>query len=364
MRDPSMPIDSLPKAPPTLLSTYRFPPPLVATEDEHNKISEVIEDDCLDVANNVDVETCLSDDISVTDRKDVEHDVEQAPVHSSARSTIVKGNQTLRSDNLPVTPHSVLLMRKASQSLLLKSPMSVDRSGKRLKKTKAKHACKLCDQSFTRAHDLKRHSTIHDKCKLASVSVGSLHGLTCFTTVKAYPCPYCSKAFGRKDALTRHLAVRGTNHNDFTKKASAKPKTRPAGLPKPGRMAAIAEDPREPLRENTDPPVASAQLPGAQVLTVDTSSNVNLEVLEDEDDNEGDLDISDHVTEASSRASSEYADELPASTRTSIALSIPQPFNIDRKCSLVQGLPSAHLHLDESDGLHPFMEPFTTYCDL
>ncbi|KAK9894762.1 hypothetical protein P389DRAFT_136983, partial [Cystobasidium minutum MCA 4210] len=50
--------------------------------------------------------------------------------------------------------------------------------------------CKLCDQAFTRAHDLKRHNTIHEK-------------------FKAYPCPYCSKAFGRKDALTRHLAVRG-----------------------------------------------------------------------------------------------------------------------------------------------------------
>lgn len=359
-----MSIDSFPKAPPTPLSTYRFPPPLVATEDEYNRISEIIEDDCLDVVNNANAAVCLSDDISVTDRQDVGHDTEQASVHSSARSTIVKSNHTFRSDKVPVTPQSILIMRKASQPLLLKSPMFADRSGKRFRKSKAKHSCKLCDQSFTRAHDLKRHSTIHEKCKLASVLTCNLHNLTYLITVKGYPCPYCSKAFGRKDALTRHLAVRGTNHNDFTKKASAKPKPRPAGLPKPGRMATIAEDSRQPTWENTDPPVAPAQLSEVHLSIADTDPNMNMEQPEDDDDDEGDLDASYHVTEASSRASSEYADEAPASTRPSIALSIPQPFNIDRKSSLVQGLPSAHLHLDDNDVLHPFMDPFTTHCGL
>lgn len=38
---------------------------------------------------------------------------------------------------------------------------------------------------------------------------------------KAFPCPHCSKHFGRRDALKRHLEVRGPNHNDFSKKASA-----------------------------------------------------------------------------------------------------------------------------------------------
>lgn len=45
--------------------------------------------------------------------------------------------------------------------------------------------CKLCAQTFSRSHDLKRHYYIH-------------------STQKPYPCPRCNKGFARRDALRRH----------------------------------------------------------------------------------------------------------------------------------------------------------------
>lgn len=50
--------------------------------------------------------------------------------------------------------------------------------------------CEICGSSFSRNHDLKRHSRIH-------------------LDVKPFPCTSCDKAFARKDALKRHLLVKG-----------------------------------------------------------------------------------------------------------------------------------------------------------
>lgn len=63
-------------------------------------------------------------------------------------------------------------------------------SGDLLKGSSAKpFQCDVCQQSFHRNHDLKRHKRIH-------------------LTVKPLPCPFCEKRFTRKDALKRHLLVR------------------------------------------------------------------------------------------------------------------------------------------------------------
>ncbi|KAI9350463.1 hypothetical protein DFJ73DRAFT_609940, partial [Zopfochytrium polystomum] len=45
--------------------------------------------------------------------------------------------------------------------------------------------CKLCSQTFSRSHDLKRHYYIHSH-------------------EKPYPCLRCGKGFARRDALRRH----------------------------------------------------------------------------------------------------------------------------------------------------------------
>ncbi|KAL9936740.1 hypothetical protein V8E36_004808 [Tilletia maclaganii] len=52
------------------------------------------------------------------------------------------------------------------------------------------YKCNVCPASFSRNHDLKRHSRIH-------------------LAVKPFPCPYCDKSFSRKDALKRHILVKG-----------------------------------------------------------------------------------------------------------------------------------------------------------
>ncbi|KAI0458052.1 hypothetical protein F5B21DRAFT_38082 [Xylaria acuta] len=59
------------------------------------------------------------------------------------------------------------------------------------------YRCDVCQQSFNRNHDLKRHKRIH-------------------LAVKPYPCEYCDKAFSRKDALKRHRLVKGCGNNGKT----------------------------------------------------------------------------------------------------------------------------------------------------
>lgn len=390
MRVHSFTEEPLKPSPP--LSAYRFPNLRVGPED-HNKISELTEEDvvmeaeskCNDILNtsNNPFETekqlvlrSTLDAHPVSLPEDlVEHASERSAVQLTSKRRHVKSARPNRADKLPVTAQSILLMRRTSSCLQPSSPRSSNPSGEisatSMKKNgRYKHACKLCDQSFTRAHDLKRHSTIHEKCK-CDICI-FIHGRGALLisgriyTVKGFPCPYCSKAFGRKDALTRHLAVRGTNHNDFTKKAKPKARAIPDGLPKPSKLPPIVEE---------DANAFNADVPDADLSKLEPPVFASLELspmipaseengADDNDSMDGAVDMLDNVTEMSSRASSIHTSPLLMMDRATSPISTWEPFNIDRKSSLVQGLPSAHLHLDESDLLHPFMNPFTACCGL
>ncbi|OAV85962.1 hypothetical protein PTTG_00697 [Puccinia triticina 1-1 BBBD Race 1] len=56
------------------------------------------------------------------------------------------------------------------------------------------YKCEKCGSSFSRNHDLKRHSRIH-------------------LDIKPFPCSCCDKAFARKDALKRHLLMKGCSRS-------------------------------------------------------------------------------------------------------------------------------------------------------
>ncbi|EIM21596.1 hypothetical protein WALSEDRAFT_18648 [Wallemia mellicola CBS 633.66] len=55
--------------------------------------------------------------------------------------------------------------------------------------TSREFKCSICDQQFSRNYDLKRHQNIH-------------------LLIKSYTCN-CGKTFSRKDALKRHLLIKG-----------------------------------------------------------------------------------------------------------------------------------------------------------
>lgn len=61
---------------------------------------------------------------------------------------------------LPPAP-SILAPRRSSTGQSLVGHGLVAKGSAKGGKKKAKHACKVCCISFTRAHDLKRHNTIH-----------------------------------------------------------------------------------------------------------------------------------------------------------------------------------------------------------
>lgn len=105
------------------------------------------------------------------------------------------------------------------QTKPLLEPAGMPRKGR---KSKPRHLCKTCDQTFSRAHDLRRHTAIHTpgtrKCFLQSGRKPYAYACIHMALVKAFECTKCSKAFTRKDALKRHLEVRGEDHDDFSKK--------------------------------------------------------------------------------------------------------------------------------------------------
>ena len=84
-----------------------------------------------------------------------------------------------------------------------------------VRKSKKKHICKLCDNSFNHAGNLKTHIyVVHEghkdhKCEFCGKSfsqagvmkthIHSVHGY------KDYKCESCGKSFSRIDTLKRHI---------------------------------------------------------------------------------------------------------------------------------------------------------------
>ena len=96
------------------------------------------------------------------------------------------------------------------------------------------YKCDKCGASFSRNHDLKRHSRIHLDIKRKQnllLPVQRKKKLISFANLLAFPCSFCDKAFARKDALKRHILVkrcsqsspRDSHHTSDRKKLLSSP---------------------------------------------------------------------------------------------------------------------------------------------
>ncbi|CAH7666405.1 hypothetical protein BY996DRAFT_4069502 [Phakopsora pachyrhizi] len=105
-------------------------------------------------------------------------------------------------DYLPNQPQETIYSSKGSTKVRLEAPASfpTELIGRLNQSQTSSYClekpfkCGECGASFSRNHDLKRHSRIH-------------------LDVKPFPCGWCDKAFSRKDALKRHLVVKGCSKN-------------------------------------------------------------------------------------------------------------------------------------------------------
>ncbi|KAK6204908.1 uncharacterized protein RJT21DRAFT_111455 [Scheffersomyces amazonensis] len=77
-----------------------------------------------------------------------------------------------------------------------------------------KYFCKICNQGFTRKHNMVSHELIHSSikphvCTVCDLKFRRIHDLKrhekLHTGEKPFICSHCNRKFARPDALTRHL---------------------------------------------------------------------------------------------------------------------------------------------------------------
>ncbi|KAK6462137.1 hypothetical protein DFJ63DRAFT_287591, partial [Scheffersomyces coipomensis] len=91
----------------------------------------------------------------------------------------------------------------------LSSPTSSSKPSKLPKK----YYCKICNQGFTRKHNMVSHELIHSSskphvCNVCDLTFRRIHDLKrhekLHTGEKPFICTRCDRKFARPDALTRH----------------------------------------------------------------------------------------------------------------------------------------------------------------
>lgn len=128
---------------------------------------------------------------------------------------------------------------------------------------KGKFVCPLCDNTFTRHHNLKSHLLTHSHekpftCETCNSKFRRLHDLKrhvkLHTGEKPYNCEKCGRKFARGDALVRHMKGSGTctginvDERDFQGYQPLQPK-------------AVATPNQQPIQAVQPSPVAQVQGP-------------------------------------------------------------------------------------------------------
>lgn len=170
----------------TPLSTYRLPPPLTAPLAV-SEISKNHKDGCSSIFSRADApqsytaifpdtRSMLVSQPTIGDGSCITKQL--APTAHEHVSIEVKPGSSNRG-YMPPTPSSVPseVISPSTQSFQQDSFGQSLPSGGTSKRSKensrTRHYCELCEQSFTRAHDLKRHNTIHEQCKRTHSQSGS-----------------------------------------------------------------------------------------------------------------------------------------------------------------------------------------------
>lgn len=133
------------------------------------------------------------------------------PYDGGVKSKSVGDDSEMVIDDLKDITPSDQLQEKLSSSLLKQSKLADKKlSNKNLPK---KYFCRVCNQGFTRKHNMVSHELIHSEskphvCTVCDLKFRRIHDLRrhekLHTGEKPFICKKCKRSFARPDALTRH----------------------------------------------------------------------------------------------------------------------------------------------------------------